>query len=887
MSITFNSDMFYTRPGEGTPSNVLSAHDPLIWEFEDGAISTGPATSTIVIVVKNNAGATIYTSDTFSAYLLDYSDPIAQFRFDASQIIKHIINNYFYKQTSEVIEPENYGSEIEITIKTYDDADLEDTEILEYFASHALNQIGDEYGTNIPRVFYNDIEEIAHFLGFPNHLFFYSPTDLSGEDPLIGILSRAASGFIAAYNGTDAQGTDYRIGIAYSDDRYNWVKAANNPILSPVPATWEHDNTKDPSLLLVNGIYYLYYTGFNAANTTQIGLATSLDGINWTKYADNPVITFADTNNIPRFSVAYYDEAETDAAKRWKIWYTDENYDIGYAYSSDGYTWTKFSGNPVLERGAGGQWDDSNIFPGIIYYDSGTFYLYYGGKDGTDWLLGLATFTDPEGAYTKSGNNPLISNKNAAAQSLTADLSTGNKIIQVADTSAFVDNEYVWLFDDDSDPQLNRIDTVDSGVQITLFDDATADYTQAQNALVRSYLYRSIIPRSIWQDGSEYVLAVSIFQALDDLGAFLREHVGVIRSSSLDTGWTHDIDTGLILSFDTGEWDALSAENLSAIPGLTKINLSGTFGQYIHDVNLSLFELTKNNTQIDIYYDPADPALIKSFGLTVFEPCENAVYIRFLTKDGYYMYWAFSPYPFTNESGDNIGNVINSFAEMALANSRHFPIGKKNAFRKLTVASASVPIVFRRKLLDIFLSPAVYLWQGKQTPDENLGETIISPAINPYETLTTDGTIVISAINTIGDGQLILRPQFTVKKGDVIIVILDLTVNSGANPIIRMRIGEVGAVISNLVNLSPGFNTAILISTGDSDECNVFISNTTATNFSTDKIIVKYKEVETDWILLEGVEGSHTLIEKKQADRFECTLVLPEKYTQTLSGQNL
>ena len=190
MAITVTTDMKYTRLGEAE-SNVLSAHNPLIWEFQDGAIAANP-TATVQLTVKNNADSTIYTSAAFPAYLLSYVDPLAKFRFDATQIIKHIIDNYFYKETSEVIEPENYGSKIEVYIRTYDDAVLEDTESIIYFTFHGLNQIGDEYGTNIPRLYLNDTEEIAHFLGYPNHLFFYSPTDLVAEDSVIEFLTREA-----------------------------------------------------------------------------------------------------------------------------------------------------------------------------------------------------------------------------------------------------------------------------------------------------------------------------------------------------------------------------------------------------------------------------------------------------------------------------------------------------------------------------------------------------------------------------------------------------------------------------------------------------------------------------------------------------------------------
>ena len=539
-------------------------------------------------------------------------------------------------------------------------------------------------------------------------------------DPLV---RDAENLFIQGYNGTDASGTNYRIGIAYSEDRFTWTKFSDNPILSPVNGTWEHDNVKDPSILKVNGIYYLYYTGFNAANTTQIGLATSIDGIYWTKYADNPVVTFSDTNNVTRFPFVLFDENEANPAKKWKMWYGDENFDVGYAYSSDGITWTKFSGNPVLSRGSGGSWDDTNLLPGLIFRESGKWYFYYNGRDGTDWLTGLATFDHPEGTYTKSGNNPIIENRGSSSESLTVNLTSGNKIVTVADTSEFNVDEYVWLFDDNSNPQLNRIDTIDSGTQITLVDNATADYTTAENALIRSAYYRSISPSSMWfdHDSGEYVIAITIFQALNDLGVSIREHVAIMRSTSLDSGWTFDYSDGLILTFSAGQWDALSAENSSVITTLPDLLPKGTF------------------------------------------------YIKL--TDG------------TNE-------WFSEFFEIR----------------------------------DIY---------------DKIHTSLASSAINQYETLTVSGTKIISAINSAADGQVYFYPQFEIANNEVITIILYLNLNSGSLPNIRIRHTETGPVISNLVTLAEGINEITLIATADSDNAQIFISNSTNTNYSTSEIWVR------------------------------------------------
>lgn len=53
--------------------------------------------------------------------------------------------------------------------------------------------------------------------------------------------------------------------------------------------------------------------------------------------------------------------------------------------------YTKFYANPILERGAGGQWDDDYIFPNSLMAFEGKFYLYYGAGDGANHRIGVAT----------------------------------------------------------------------------------------------------------------------------------------------------------------------------------------------------------------------------------------------------------------------------------------------------------------------------------------------------------------------------------------------------------------------------------------------------------------------------------------------------------------
>jgi hypothetical protein len=50
---------------------------------------------------------------------------------------------------------------------------------------------------------------------------------------------------------------------------------------------WDGQHTCDPSVLKVNDVYYMYYGGSAGPNSpfgdTNVGLATSIDGLTWTR----------------------------------------------------------------------------------------------------------------------------------------------------------------------------------------------------------------------------------------------------------------------------------------------------------------------------------------------------------------------------------------------------------------------------------------------------------------------------------------------------------------------------------------------------------------------------------------------------------------------------
>jgi hypothetical protein len=113
--------------------------------------------------------------------------------------------------------------------------------------------------------------------------------------------------FIMFYSAGNFQtDEDFQIGLATSPDGLVWTKyndpsttdapyAESDPVLRyGDPGYWDERIVWLPSVLKNEVGYEMYYTGFNYTSPQAIGYATSPDGINWTKYPDNPIYTSGD-----------------------------------------------------------------------------------------------------------------------------------------------------------------------------------------------------------------------------------------------------------------------------------------------------------------------------------------------------------------------------------------------------------------------------------------------------------------------------------------------------------------------------------------------------------------------------------------------------------------
>lgn len=158
------------------------------------------------------------------------------------------------------------------------------------------------------------------------------------------------------------------------------------------------------SVVQKDGVYYLYYQGSNGYDDTEgtvtyraIGVATSQDGINFTKYQSNPVLTWFPNDHLEEGAVSaaasLSPEGEVILYYGANTWLNGSlvNADGRLAVSPDGLNFS--DAGKVLDHKDGSIWGmGDELFPIIAFSDNGSWYVYYipngvpqGGLLGVAW----------------------------------------------------------------------------------------------------------------------------------------------------------------------------------------------------------------------------------------------------------------------------------------------------------------------------------------------------------------------------------------------------------------------------------------------------------------------------------------------------------------------
>lgn len=245
------------------------------------------------------------------------------------------------------------------------------------------------------------------------------------------------------YTAADGRGNG-GIALAESNDGITWNvwKKSGSPsdvidlVLTGTPGAWDEPVVETASVIRTpSGEYRMYYTGNRppeGSNHYAIGLATSVDGINWKKYGNGPIFEPENEWELPTCTnrndkrscsnggvlepSVLYDSAE----KLYKMWYASVGtkdgiltFRIGYATSPDGITWKRMP-EPVLDRGEDGMWSDALVSHPQVIQDSKTgYHLFYFGVKLSEYCENCALQRGRIGhAYSVDGKNWQLDQRN-------------------------------------------------------------------------------------------------------------------------------------------------------------------------------------------------------------------------------------------------------------------------------------------------------------------------------------------------------------------------------------------------------------------------------------------------------------------------------------------
>ncbi len=202
--------------------------------------------------------------------------------------------------------------------------------------------------------------------------------------------------------------TKASMGYTESVDGINWREPV--VVLAPRDSGWENLINRS-SVVHKGDLYYMWYTG-QTSKTSQIGFATSKDGIHWERQSDQPVLKAE--LEWEKTSVMCPDVQWDEEDQLFKMRYSGgEQYEpnaIGYATSPDGIQWTKYENNPIFAADPKSKWEQHKVTAGQIVKRGEWYYMFYIGFENEHLArIGIARSKDGINNWVRMKNNPIVS----------------------------------------------------------------------------------------------------------------------------------------------------------------------------------------------------------------------------------------------------------------------------------------------------------------------------------------------------------------------------------------------------------------------------------------------------------------------------------------------
>ncbi|MGN6437735.1 MAG: glycosylase [Agriterribacter sp.] len=245
--------------------------------------------------------------------------------------------------------------------------------------------------------------ELVHFTPLKNNPVF-AGTNAATWDSLIrerGYILKEDSVYYLWYTGYNNQDETKHLGLATSPDGLNWTRHPANPIHT---TKW----VEDMSVIKVDSVYYMFAEG----KDDVAHLLTSTDRVHWTERGD---LDIRKKNGEPIDKGAYGTPAIWRENNTWYLFYERGDLGIWLATSADLATWTNVQDEPVIKMGPD-SYDQYAVAMNQVIKYNGKYYGYYHAsayKDWREWSTNVAVSNDLI-HWKKYAGNPIVGNNTSS-----------------------------------------------------------------------------------------------------------------------------------------------------------------------------------------------------------------------------------------------------------------------------------------------------------------------------------------------------------------------------------------------------------------------------------------------------------------------------------------
>lgn len=272
-------------------------------------------------------------------------------------------------------------------------------------------------------------------------------------------------------------------------------------VLYPTTSSWDSVYIKMPAVIYDKSLYKMLYSGYGINGRWQIGLAYSLDGINWIKFTTPVKSRLTDANRDAHDPTWFYNP-ETN---KYEMWYASSinggqnDFKIYHSTSNDGIFWN--NSQDTIAYGPTQIWESTGVSCPFVIKIGPLYYMWYSGRN-SSWQIGLLTSNDGVNWIPYSLNPVIKTDKTYEGSELISPEVLYQKINNV-------DNFYIWYT---SNNVLNKYSIAyaysNNGINWTKPDDinpillkSNIDNTFDRNGVSEPSVYRTNNTTFLWYGG--------------------------------------------------------------------------------------------------------------------------------------------------------------------------------------------------------------------------------------------------------------------------------------------------------------------------------------------------------------------------------------------------